>query len=384
MKRKKILWLCSWYPSPAFPYNGDFIRRHAESVAAFHEVHILHAWPRHLSSDTQVTAYTPPAGLTEILVPFSGFSFRGLRVLNHLAWRRAMRQALQDYELKFGRPDLVHVHVAMNAGVWGRWIKKHWGIPYLLSEHSSAFLPGVPERWTAAPLWLRQRLKSVVKAADSCSLVSATLREGFLTGFPDASVRIIPNVVNTALFYPVSGSRERQRFIHISGMQELKNPRLILEAFSVYAADHPDAELYMVGGVDSALQSFAGSWGLQSRIKFLPEIPQHELATLLRTCTALVMYSSYETFGCVVIEALASGVPVIAADIPVFRELVEEGVNGTLVPPDQVVALARALERISREGVRDSAASMAAKTRERFGYETVGRRFSDWYAELNP
>lgn len=384
MYRKKVLWLCSWYPSPAFPYNGDFIRRHAESVAGFHDVHILHAWPRQLSSASTAGVYNPPPGLTELLVPYSGFSAGSWRVLNHLAWRRAMKQALRDYEARFGRPDLVHVHVALNAGVFARWIRKHWGIPYLLSEHSSAFLPGTPERWTAAPAWHRQRLKAVVGEAHSCSLVSATLREGFLAGFPEASARIIPNVVNTGLFYPVPGSRERQRFIHISGMQQLKNPRLILEAFSVYATNHPDAEIYMVGGVDPALQSFAAAWGLQSRVHFLPEIPQPELAALLRTCTALVMYSAYETFGCVVIEALASGVPVIATDIPVFRELVEEGVNGLLVPPDQVVALARAMERISHEGVRDTAAAMALKTKEKFGYETVGRRFSDWYAELIP
>jgi glycosyltransferase involved in cell wall biosynthesis len=105
------------------------------------------------------------------------------------------------------------------------------------------------------------------------------------------------------------------------------------------------------------------------------------LADFVRQSLALVLYSSYETFGCVIIEANTCGIPVVVSDIPVFHETVTEGVNGIFVKPNDPVALAeRMIEMIKTHSSFNS--NTIAATSSKYRYEKVGKQFSDWYDEM--
>jgi glycosyltransferase involved in cell wall biosynthesis len=92
----------------------------------------------------------------------------------------------------------------------------------------------------------------------------------------------------------------------------------------------------------------------------------------------MVLYSDCETFGCVVIESAASGVPVILSDIPVFHELVDESM-GVFVPQDNSFALGVQMKEMITKRNRFDSTTMARKMEERFGYKSVGKQFIDWY-----
>jgi glycosyltransferase involved in cell wall biosynthesis len=93
------------------------------------------------------------------------------------------------------------------------------------------------------------------------------------------------------------------------------------------------------------------------------------------------LYSSYETFGCVIIEANACGIPVIVSDIPVFHETVTEGINGTFAKKNNPQALAEKMIEVINARASFNSNSIAG-TSSKYSYEKIGRQFSDWYNEI--
>ena len=112
------------------------------------------------------------------------------------------------------------------------------------------------------------------------------------------------------------------------------------------------------------------------------EVPQNILAKHLAQADALVLYSRYETFGCVVIEANACGVPAILSDLPVFREYCVENKNALLVNSNDIPALSDAI--ISFIDRRDSfdKNEIAQFAKNNFGYEVVAKQFEDLYKKF--
>src|SRR5687767_13573545 len=88
MSRKKILWLCSWYPNKTEPYNGDFIQRHAEAASLFNDIHVIHVAGSAQGSLQQNSEeeISRKEGLTEHLIYFRrSTSFWG-RLIAHKKW----------------------------------------------------------------------------------------------------------------------------------------------------------------------------------------------------------------------------------------------------------------------------------------------------------
>ncbi len=164
-------------------------------------------------------------------------------------------------------------------------------------------------------------------------------------------------------------------------MEELKNPAAIIEAFAIVTKAYPSAILDIFGPGEKRWKDFAVELQAEKNIHFHGEIPQQQLAGFVRQSLALVLYSSYETFGCVIIEANACGIPVVLSDIPVFHETVTEGINGIFAKPKDAGALAeRMIEMIKTRSSFNSHA--IAATNSKYNYEKVGKQFSDWYNEI--
>jgi glycosyltransferase involved in cell wall biosynthesis len=110
-------------------------------------------------------------------------------------------------------------------------------------------------------------------------------------------------------------------------------------------------------------------------------VTQPVLAAHMRKANALIIYSRYETFGCVVIEANACGLPVIASNIPVMHELIKEGENGFFVRGEDPEALAVALRSFSESPAIFDANRIAKDADARYSYESVGKIIGDWYKQ---
>lgn len=115
----------------------------------------------------------------------------------------------------------------------------------------------------------------------------------------------------------------------------------------------------------------------QRQVSSPDDVPEAEKEVLLRTARCLVLPSRIESFGLVLLEAWSVGVPVIALDLPVFRELITHGVDGLLVPPGDVPALADAIATLLADPVRARAMGLAGrrKVEERYTPEVIAACF---------
>lgn len=382
----KILWLASWYPNKCSPFNGDFIKRHAEAVSLFEEVQVICVTRDSTGTVTKdvLTEETAHNKLTETIIYYYSpkYPFFFDKLFSERKYRQLYKLAVRNHIQKNGKPGLVHVHVAMKAGVIALWIKRTMAIPFVVSEHWSGFLDEASERFDQLPFYFRSLWKKIMKKAAGCSTVSQYLGSAVHRTFPFIKTTIIPNVVNTAIFYPVEGEKKELKFIHISGLDELKNPKEIVAAFKIVLDKYPSAVLEVIGSTKKEIVAYSTDLQLTGKVRFREEVPQQQLASELNHSIALILYSSYETFGCVLIEANACGVPVIVSDIPVFHENIEEPVNGFFVKPHDPVTLAeKMIWAIENRPLIDSRA-VAAMTGSKFNYGKVGEQFSNWYKEI--
>jgi len=389
MIKPKVLWLCSWYPDKTEPYNGDFVKRHAEAAADFCDLHVIHVVrdKEGVVTRSVKTEETRQVNFTETViyyyVPVTGIRLFE-KFLSHQWYEKLYRRTVKDYIQKNGLPALVHVHMGMKAGITALWIENKYKVPYVVSEHWSGFLDNAKEQFSATPKRFRKSWSTVINNAAAVSAVSQTLAKGLQQNFPGLQPFVIPNVVDTRIFFPghEKVSNPAPRFVHISGMQELKNPRLILQAFKQVLQSNPGARLDMIGKKDEYLISLAEESGFADAVVFYDEMPQSELAKFIRQSAALILFSSYETFGCVIIEANACGVPVIVSDIPVFHETVKYGINGYFAKAGDADSLAEIMMKAVAQKENLSPEQIAKATAEKYSYPVIGKKIADWYQQI--
>jgi alpha-1,3-rhamnosyl/mannosyltransferase len=160
-----------------------------------------------------------------------------------------------------------------------------------------------------------------------------------------------------------------------------KEHRTLLTAFAATVAEHPDAVLVLPGGAggaeDAVRAQIAEGPGLRHRVRRLGRIPEEDVAGLLDLAAVVAVPSRYEGFGLPALEAMAAGVPVIAAKGTSLPEVV--GDVGVLLPPGDTDAWAAALRRLL--GDPDERARLGAAGRERAAGYTVARNAAA-FAEL--
>lgn len=122
----------------------------------------------------------------------------------------------------------------------------------------------------------------------------------------------------------------------------------------------------------AALEALTGELGLSGRVRFAGPLPRQNVLALYRAADAALLSSAWENFPHSVVEALAVGTPVISTSVGGVAEVVEDGVNGLLVPAGDVEQLAGAIERLTEDPeLRERLAAAAAKSVERLRPEHV-------------
>ena len=383
----KILWLCSWYPHPGDPYEGDFIQRHAKALSLYAPVTVFYVnqqgSDKEVDEDMIIGQQTE--GVCEKII-FFRFKRTGVALMDKLAYNfqyyRAYKKALQTYISKEGKPAVVHIHVPMKAGMMGRWIKREWGIPYIISEHSSHYNGKTDDDFSAKNFFHRYNVRQVFRDAVAVTNVSTIIGDKLKALFGINDVKIIHNTVDTRFFYYSNSGASKFRFIHVSTLANYqKNIDGMLRSFSKLANQRQDFELVIAGPASVELKEKAIQSGLSSYVSYTGEISYPEVALQMQQASALVLFSRYENFPCVMIEALCCGLPVIAADTGGINEAVNE-TNGILVESENEEQLTAALDRMMNEYGKFDRKEIADTARQLFSYETIGKQFYDLYNEV--
>ena len=188
--------------------------------------------------------------------------------------------------------------------------------------------------------------------------------------------KFIPNPVALSFDRP-NQEEEAQRQEHIivamGRLVRQKGFDLLLEAFARCTDGHPDWSLLILGEGEERerLEVLRAHFGIVDRVKFLGRVS--DPAQILRHADLFVMSSRFEGFPLALIEAMACGMAVISTDCPTGPgEIIRDGVDGVLVPPNDLEALAAAMDRLmSHQSERARLALRAMEITERFGVEKV-------------
>lgn len=380
-KRKKILWLVSWYPNKYDLFDGDFIQRHAKAAALHHDVHVL--FIKQFEDQRKLEeSIAENGGLTEQLIYLPKQKGVLGKLTNHREWLAAYKRYLKRL-LQKEAFNLVHVHVPWKVGLIALWTKKRFGIPYVVTEHWGIYNNVVDDNIHRRNKLVRRLLKRIYAEAAAFVSVSKFLGDAVNETLVKKDFTVIPNVVDTNLFYRRDRKESRFTFLHVSNMVPLKNVEGIIAAFQIFLQESKaDTQLVLVGNKDDQYPSLASKTGLlNTHIFFKGEVPYGEVAKEMQRSHVLVLNSNIENSPCVIGEALCCGLPVIATNVGGIPELVNEK-NGLLVPPQNAEALAKAMLEIFQNHSRYNAWEIALAAVQKFSIEAIGADLSIVYERV--
>jgi len=203
--------------------------------------------------------------------------------------------------------------------------------------------------------------------------------EGLLgTGGPP--VIAIPNAVPDLPLGP--GDPVAHKLIAAGRLEPQKGFDLLLEAFAAVAPKHPDwtLDIFGRGTQRELLEQSLVDLGLGGRVRI--NVPTDRLGERMRDASVFVLSSRYEGFPIVLLEAMAAGLAVVSFDCQTGpNEIVTDGTSGVLVPPEDVSALAAALDRVmDDESLRRRLAAAAPAAVRPYSLENIGRRWDELLA----
>jgi phosphatidyl-myo-inositol alpha-mannosyltransferase len=286
------------------------------------------------------------------------------------SWRR-LRSAMRAF-----RPDVVHVHEPFTPST-SMLATLAATTPVVATFHSWLDRSRLME--LSAPV-LRQvdrRIDAAVAVSEAAASFARYVRRG--------PIEIVPNGVDVVRFAEPAGAPEGlppgRRILWVGRLDPQKGFGVMVDAFAQLARDLEDVSLLVAGeGRDRvALRSLPR----QARNRVVPlgavahdELPRyHAAATVF--CSPAV---GQESFGVTLVEAMAAGVPVVATDIPGYREVVRDGVDGLLVRPNDPEALAGAIRRVLSEPELAPRLSAAGRARAPdFAWDAVVPRLEAVY-----
>jgi glycosyltransferase involved in cell wall biosynthesis len=378
----RIIVVPSWFPSPQTPLAGIFfaeqtqlLAKHAPTI----EVHVF-AVPRR---DFEIPFKRPVEALG-VLARWRRSPKHGMRAVaanylvhrfQSLAWSdrvahggllheaRRMARVARRIEQERGPFDLVHAHVSHPAGFVAAELARILGTPLVISEHMSPFPfddmrgpDGRPFDDVLSPLAAAARVTAVSRA-----------HAASIARWIDRPIDVFPNFIDETRFAPGSRVAEEPfRFLSVGHLVPQKGFDVLLRALAICHAAGERYHLTVVGeGYEhDALQSTARELGLEQSVTWLGAPERSTMPDIYRAADAFVLASRHESFGVVVIEALASGLPVVATQCGGPEEIITADV-GELAPPEDPAALADAMGRLARR---------------RFDRPTIRRYFETTYS----
>jgi phosphatidylinositol alpha-mannosyltransferase len=268
-------------------------------------------------------------------------------------------------------PDVVHVHEPFVPFV-GLAATLSAPAPLVATFH--AFAERSRALSMAAPVlraaWRRLTVRLAVSEAAAGFVRSRFAR------FGGPEIRIVPNGCDVDAFAhaePAGDLPNGRRVLWVGRLDPQKGFAVALRAFELLVRDRPGLSFVVVGDGGDRGEIGHLSAGVRDRVVMFGAVPHEDLPTRVAGADVFVSPAlGQESFGLVLVEAMAAGVPVVASDIAGYREVVRHGVDGVLVPPGDAEALADAAGRVLDDPTLSARLRVAGRARaEEFSWRTV-------------
>ena len=279
---------------------------------------------------------------------------------------------------KVGKPDVIHAHFYSIAAI-ASIIKKKENVPFLITEHSSK----LNKETNLISTLDKQLAIKAYSSADSIIAVSKSLSLNLKNNFRCDSV-VINNIVDTRNFkYVEHNNNQDFTFLSVGNLVPLKGFDILIKAFHKAFANEKEVYLNIIGdGIERGnLQNTINQYGIGDRVKLVGQKTRSELSLMMKDANAFVLSSRSETFGVVYIEAMLTGMPVIATQCGGPEEFVNEN-NGILIPTDDIDSLVKALTAMRLNINKYNVAKISQECNERFSPQSIAKEIVRQYEKI--
>lgn len=383
----KILFLARWYPNRYDPMPGLFIQRHAEAVSRYCKVGVVYTHvvegekTRGFDMDFRVIDNVPTA---KIYYTNPKFNFPLVSPIIKL-WRfyNANSIGIRKIRQEIGGFNLIHVHVLTRLGIIAYWYKWMKGIPYVISEHWSRYLPLTGKFRGGLRKWIT---RLVVKNAASVTTVTRNLANAMQShGLQNGNYRVLANVVTDDFFQhqvKTDKKNEKTTFLHVSCFEDKsKNISGLLHVIRSLSEKRNDFVVKMVGdGMDfQFLKQYAHDIRLDDNtVVFTGLLEGKALVKEMASADLMVVFSNYENFPVVINESFVLGIPVVATSVGGIPEFINDD-NGRLILAGDQKMLEKLLTDYLEGKLHFDPEKIRAKARNDFSPETIGKQLYTMY-----
>ncbi len=376
MKKLKILFISRSYPNQNNPVKGVFVREQAKAISLYGDVAVI--------TDQRVTSignrlfkvYEERDGEVSVMrlqyrkLPIPKISYFIYCIGVFYAFRKVLRKGFF--------PDIIHAHF-YEAGVLAVLIGRIYKIPTVITEHYSGF-----SLKTVRKLG-KQKARFALNKADLIITVSKALKNSIQAYGIKNRFTVVPNVVKTDLFYLKTKKKQYtcKNILLVALLKPIKGIPYLLKSLSNLAKERTDFSIDIIGDGPKReeYEKLAFTLGINNKVTFHGIKTKEEVARFMQNADFFVLPSIWEGLPCVLIESMASGLPIVATNVGGIPEIINKK-TGVLVPPNNVKALSKAIDYMLDHYKEYSNREIALYAKNRFSYEMIAKALFNIYKRL--
>jgi phosphatidylinositol alpha-mannosyltransferase len=280
------------------------------------------------------------------------------------------------------RPDIIHVHEPLVPSVSMHAVLNA-EVPVVATFHSNV------GRERASSLWFQLAVPLIRPVWDKVArriAVSEAARQSVTSRMGDGDLRIVPNGVDVARFAGATAARlpAGRHLVFVGRLEERKGFPVAVRAFEELAARYSDLRLLVIGdGAErDAVETLSPA--ARSRVEMLGRVDDDRLASYLKAATIYIgPATGGESFGIVLAEAMAAGLPIVASDIPGYRDVARDGKEAVLVAAGDPGALVAGVARVLDDPKLGKALGERGVERAKeYDWDAVTERILGMYREV--
>ena len=369
-----ILILTHSYPDTINRWRGVFIQEQARALSTIHKIIVVY-FKVDYAHLAPFSKYTFIKRKNNRITEYELTTARSFPVLNQLKYLSNTYSFIKKEILRNYKIDIIHSHLSYPAGFLGTIIYKRKGIPDILTEHSTiskysrSFIHKVCVKYT-------------LKNSRGLACVSNALKKELST-VTDREISVIHNVIDIDKFKLAESHPDK--VINIGFLGGLSNTNkgldLLLKAVSILKNKDIVLHIGGKGTLQDSYHKMSEDIGISGNCRFYGEIPPEKVTDFYSKLNIFVLSSRYETFGIVVVEAMACGLPVIATKCGGPEEIITPS-TGLLVSKDNAEELAEAIFFMSSKLKMYDRAAIRNYANDTFGQSAFLAKISSAYKNL--
>jgi glycosyltransferase involved in cell wall biosynthesis len=327
-----VLSIPSWYPNEYNQLSGIFFKEQNEELSKSEKISLN-------------VIVVQPIGIKPILktkkIKFGFYSYLENNIYTYIFQYpyilrnfdldqrikiKVFQKLFKKYTEKHGIPDIVHLH-SFGAGELALYLKNNYNIPYIVTEHSSVL----------ATKAIKHKLEDFCKRVYSNSSLNIAVSRKYADLLEEkfqVKFEFIPNFVNSEFFkFSPKKNKDGFVFINVAFLNKNKGQDMLVKAFYRAFKNIHSVKLIIVGDgpEHDNLKNLIKSLNMEDRIILFGKADRNQVINLMSNSDAFVLSSYYETFGVVLAEALAIGLPVVSTKCGGAQSIITDNKVGILV-----------------------------------------------------